>query len=53
MDHCPDCRSYHGLRRVDEMEIDESRPWRRKLLQTIEQNYPRASHLEETIPLVT
>jgi hypothetical protein len=49
----PIVRSYHGLRRVDEMEIDESRPWRRKLLQTIEQNYRRASHFEETMPLVT
>jgi hypothetical protein len=49
----PIVRSYHGLRRIDEMEIDESRPWRRKLLQTIEQNYHRAPHFAETMPLVT
>lgn len=49
----PVVRAYHGLRRVDEMQIDESRPWRRKLLATIEQNYRRASHFEETMPLVT
>ncbi len=49
----PVVRAYHGTRRVDEMEIDESRPWRRKLLATIEQNYRRAPHFEETIPLVT
>ena len=49
----PVVRAYHGLRRIDEMEIDESRPWRRKLLQTIEQSYRRAPHFEETMPLVT
>lgn len=48
----PVVRAYHGLRRIDEMEIDESRPWRRKLLQTIEQSYRRAPHFEETMPLV-
>jgi WbqC-like protein family len=48
----PVVRSYHGLRRVDEMEIDESRPWRRKLLATIEQNYRRAPCFDETMPLV-
>lgn len=49
----PVVRAYHGLRRVDEMEIDESRPWRRKLLATIEQSYRRAPHFDETMPLVT
>lgn len=49
----PIVRAYHGRRRVDEMEIDESRPWRRKLLATIEQNYGRAPHFDETMPLVT
>ncbi len=48
----PIVRAYHGLRRIDEMEIDESRPWRRKLIATIEQNYRRAPHFEETMPLV-
>jgi WbqC-like protein family len=49
----PVVRAYNGLRRIDQMEIDESRPWRRKLLHTIEQNYRRAPHFEETMPLVT
>ena len=49
----PIVRAYHGLRRIDEMEIDESRPWRRKLIATIEQNYRRARHFDETMPLVT
>ncbi len=48
----PIVRAYHGLRRIDEMEIDESRPWRRKLIATIEQNYRRAPHFDETMPLV-
>ena len=49
----PVVRAYHGLRRIDEMAIDESRPWRRKLLATIEQSYRRAPHFEETMPFVT
>jgi WbqC-like protein family len=49
----PIVRAYHGLRRIDEMEIDDSRPWRRKLLATIEQNYSRAAHFDQTMPLVT
>lgn len=49
----PVVRAYHGLRRIDEMRIDESRPWRRKLLLTIEQSYRRAPHFEATMPLVT
>lgn len=49
----PVVRAYHGVRRVDEMLIDESRPWRRKLLATIEQSYRRAPYFEETMPLVT
>lgn len=48
----PIVRAYHGLRQIDEMEIDESRPWRRKLMATIEQNYRRAPHFEETMPVI-
>jgi hypothetical protein len=49
----PVVRAYHGLRRIDEMQIDDSRPWRRKLLASIEQGYRRAAHFDETMPLVT
>jgi hypothetical protein len=35
-------RSYHGTRTIAEMEIDDSRPWRRKLIRTIRQSYSRA-----------
>jgi WbqC-like protein family len=49
----PVVRAYHGLRQVDEMEIDDSRPWRRKLLATLEQSYRRAPHFDDVMPLLT
>src|SRR5215211_6070475 len=48
----PVVRSYHGLRAVNEMLIDDSRPWRRKALRTIEQSYARAPYFDEIMPLV-
>jgi hypothetical protein len=45
-------RSYHGVREIREIEIDESRPWRKKLLRSIEQSYGRAPHFEQVMPLV-
>jgi WbqC-like protein family len=45
-------RSYHGVREIREIEIDESKPWRRKALATIEQSYGRAPHFDEVFPLV-
>jgi hypothetical protein len=48
----PIVRAYHGLRTIREMRIDESRPWRAKLLRTIEMNYGRAPHFKEVEPLV-
>lgn len=49
----PVVRAYHGVRRIDEMEIDESRPWRDKLLTTLEQSYRRAPFFAETMPLLS
>jgi hypothetical protein len=46
-------RTYHGVREIREIEIEESRPWRRKLLTSIEQSYGRAAHFDEVFPLVT
>lgn len=46
-------RSYHGVREIREVEIDESRPWREKVLRTIEQSYARAPAFAEVFPLVT
>lgn len=45
-------RAYHGLRTVSEMKINESQPWRAKLLRTIELNYRPAPCFSEVYPLV-
>lgn len=46
-------RSYHGVRQIREMRIDEQRPWRRKLLATIQTSYGRAPHKDEVMPLLS
>lgn len=46
-------RSYHGVRQVREMRINEQTPWRRKLLATIQASYGRASHKDEVMPLLS
>jgi hypothetical protein len=45
-------RSHHGTRAIDEVVIDESRPWRQKLIKTIVANYARAAHFDEMFPVV-
>ncbi|HUQ32924.1 MAG TPA: WbqC family protein [Pyrinomonadaceae bacterium] len=49
----PVVRAYHGLRRIEEMRIDESTPWRAKLLKTIETNYSRAPFFASVFPYLT
>lgn len=49
----PIVRAYHGVRAVREMEIDDSSPWRSKLLKTIQMNYARSPHLDDVHPLLT
>lgn len=49
----PVVRAYHGVRRIEEMRIDESNPWRAKLLKTIETNYRPAPHFAEAFPLIS
>ena len=46
-------RSYHGVREVREMRIDEQTPWRRKLVKTIQTSYGRAPHRDEVMPLLS
>lgn len=46
-------RSYHGLRRIAEVQISEQRPWRRKVLATIETSYGRSPGFDEVMPLVS
>ena len=48
----PVVRTYHGLRQIREMEIDNRQPWRRKLLQTLRANYGRAPHFDAVFPHV-
>jgi hypothetical protein len=45
-------RSYHGTRPISEVAIDDTRPWRQKMLKTIVANYARAAHFEEAFPVV-
>ncbi len=46
----PVVRNYHGVRTYSEMLIDDSTPWREKLLKTIHTNYHRAPFFEEVAP---
>lgn len=42
-------RDYHGYRTIAEMEIDDSIPWRKKLVATLKANYSRASFYKTTM----
>lgn len=48
----PVVRSYHGLRMVREMKINNEVPWRNKLLRSIEQSYGRAPYFQTIFPLL-
>lgn len=48
----PIVRAYHGVRGVNEMEIDNTSPWRSKLLKTLELNYKHAPHFSQVFPVV-
>jgi hypothetical protein len=43
-------RNYHGVRSYAEMRIDNSTPWRDKLLQTIRTSYGTARYFDEAFP---
>lgn len=45
-------RKYEGLRRIDEIRIDNQTPWRRKLLQLLRTNYGRAAFFAQVFPAV-
>jgi len=42
-----------GVQRVNEVCFDETRPWREKLLRTLELNYRRAPAFDKMFPLVS
>lgn len=48
----PIVRAYHGVRRIDEMEIDNTGRWRDKLLRTLQASYGRAPHYGEVLPFL-
>jgi hypothetical protein len=48
----PVARSYHGVREIREIRIDESSGWRRKLLQSLRTNYARAAAFDAIFPFV-
>ena len=45
-------RSYHGLRRINEMTVDDTRPWRKKLSATIRASYGRAPFFQSVMPVM-
>jgi len=48
----PVVRAYEGFRRIDEMQIDNAAPWRRKLLQLLRTNYGKAPAFDTVFPVV-
>jgi WbqC-like protein family len=48
----PIVRSAGSTRAVREVQIDDSQPWRKKLLRTVEVNYRRAPYFDEVFPFV-
>lgn len=42
--------NYSGFRRIDEIRLDESTPWRRKLVNLLQPNYARARAFKEVFP---
>jgi hypothetical protein len=45
-------RAYSGTRRVREMRIDDSKPWRENMLATIRGSYARAPFVDEVLPVI-
>ena len=48
----PIVRAEGSARAIRDVRIDDSQPWRKKLVRTIELNYRRAAHFDEVFPLV-
>src|SRR5687767_2336536 len=45
-------RKYHGVLQVREARVDDRKPWRDKVLKTVEASYGAAPHFEEVYPAV-
>jgi hypothetical protein len=48
----PIVRSTGSVQRIDEVRVDDSQPWREKLVRTVEHNYRRAGAFDEVFPLL-
>jgi hypothetical protein len=44
--------NYPGFRRIDEINVDQRTPWRRKLVNLLQPNYARAASFKEVFPEV-
>jgi len=53
----PVIRSFHGVRRIDEVQFNESTPWREQFIRALETNYGRAPGFGEAfsklLPLIS
>src|SRR3972149_7751977 len=48
----PIIRSYHGLKLVSEIEINDTTLWRKKMLATIESNYKKTKYFQQIYPVI-
>lgn len=46
-------RNYSGTRNINEMEINNSTPWKEKIVKTIDTNYRKSPYFSEAFPLIT
>jgi hypothetical protein len=45
-------RNYHGVRNVNEICMDDSTPWRARIIKTLETNYRRSPHFAQTMKML-
>jgi hypothetical protein len=48
----PIVRTQHGTQSIQEAKIDNSKPWRKKLLKTLQMNYARAPYFRTVFPFI-
>jgi len=48
----PVVRAYHGVRAINAVRINNSTPWRDKLLKTLQMSYRRAPYFHDIFPLL-
>jgi hypothetical protein len=46
-------RDYHGVRRINEIAIDDSKPWRERLRKRLEGTYRKRAHFSSTMDVLT